>query len=317
MTSSTIFLPSQPPANTKPGSSNPTGPNALHRPPPLLLIPFLIVILIPLLRSNPEPVEGCPACPEPVEGHPSDLSPSYLSPLASNLLRSNPELVEGCAATLSLSKGTVRPLPLLPLALASNLLRSNPELVEGCPATLSLSKGHRPTPSPPLTSRLSPLTSCAATLSLSKGTTRPTSHPPSYLSPLASNLLRSNPKPVEGHPSDLSPSYLSPLASNLSPPHPPPPKLFAGCLASAFSQLSAIMSTLTAKIEQQLMDLPALDRVRLADKLLSSLDVASNRNFDAEWAQEAESRIQAYAAGQLSSSPASAVFDRLSKKYGS
>lgn len=77
------------------------------------------------------------------------------------------------------------------------------------------------------------------------------------------------------------------------------------------------MSTLTAKIEQQLMALPALDRVRLVDKLLSSLDVASSCSFDVEWAQEAESRIQAYDSGQLSSSPASAVFDRLSKQYGS
>lgn len=77
------------------------------------------------------------------------------------------------------------------------------------------------------------------------------------------------------------------------------------------------MSTLTAKIEQQLMALPALDRVRLVDKLLSSLDVASSRSFDVEWAQEAESRIKAYDSGQLSSSPASAVFDRLSKQYGS
>lgn len=77
------------------------------------------------------------------------------------------------------------------------------------------------------------------------------------------------------------------------------------------------MNALTAQIEQQLMELPALDRVRLVDKLLSSLDAASSRSFEVEWAQEAESRIQAYDSGQLSSSPASAVLDRLSKQFGS
>ncbi len=49
---------------------------------------------------------------------------------------------------------------------------------------------------------------------------------------------------------------------------------------------------------QQALTLSPAQRVALIDKLLASLDVPDNE-IDALWAQEVESRIDAYEQGQL------------------
>lgn len=75
------------------------------------------------------------------------------------------------------------------------------------------------------------------------------------------------------------------------------------------------MSALTKEIEDQALSLSALDRVSLAEKLLSSLDMPHQYSMDDQWATEAEVRIKAYDQGLIDSSEASAVFERLERKY--
>lgn len=75
------------------------------------------------------------------------------------------------------------------------------------------------------------------------------------------------------------------------------------------------MGALTKEIEYRALGLCALDRVSLAEKLLSSLDVPHQHSMDDQWATEAEVRIKAYDQGLIDSSEASTVFERLERKY--
>jgi hypothetical protein len=75
------------------------------------------------------------------------------------------------------------------------------------------------------------------------------------------------------------------------------------------------MSALTKEIEDRALGLSALERVSLAEKLLSSLDMPHQRSIDEQWELEAEVRIKAYDQGLIESSEASAVFERLERKY--
>jgi hypothetical protein len=49
------------------------------------------------------------------------------------------------------------------------------------------------------------------------------------------------------------------------------------------------------------------------EALLSSFDFPERQAVDALWAIEAEDRIDAYESGNLSASPAAAVFDRINR----
>jgi putative addiction module component (TIGR02574 family) len=60
------------------------------------------------------------------------------------------------------------------------------------------------------------------------------------------------------------------------------------------------MSTETADILDRVMELSALEKARLVDKLLSSLD-EPDEAIDAMWRKEVEDRIQAYQDGKLQS----------------
>ena len=53
-------------------------------------------------------------------------------------------------------------------------------------------------------------------------------------------------------------------------------------------------------ILNRLLELPAVEKARLVDQLLSSLD-EPDEAIDALWRKEVEDRIQAYRAGQLKS----------------
>jgi|AntRauMFilla1563_2_1112583.scaffolds.fasta_scaffold301825_1 putative addiction module component (TIGR02574 family) len=75
------------------------------------------------------------------------------------------------------------------------------------------------------------------------------------------------------------------------------------------------MSALTKELEDKVFGLSALDRVSLAEKLLSSLDTPHQISIDEKWAEESEDRIKAYDTGLLESVEASAVFERLERKY--
>ena len=60
------------------------------------------------------------------------------------------------------------------------------------------------------------------------------------------------------------------------------------------------MSIDTREILDLAMGLPAVEKARLVDQLLSSLDEPDDA-IDALWRKEVEDRIQAYRAGQLKS----------------
>jgi len=75
------------------------------------------------------------------------------------------------------------------------------------------------------------------------------------------------------------------------------------------------MSTVTKDIEDRALGLSVVDRVSLAEKLLSSLDVPDQISIDEKWASESEDRIKAYDAGLIESTKSFAVFERLEKKY--
>ena len=60
------------------------------------------------------------------------------------------------------------------------------------------------------------------------------------------------------------------------------------------------MSIETREILDLAMGLPAVEKARLVDQLLSSLD-EPDEAIDALWRKEVEDRIQAYHAGQLKS----------------
>jgi len=60
------------------------------------------------------------------------------------------------------------------------------------------------------------------------------------------------------------------------------------------------MSTETRDIIDRVMELSDIEKARLVDQLLSSLD-KPDEAIDALWREEAEDRIQAYQAGKLKS----------------
>lgn len=60
------------------------------------------------------------------------------------------------------------------------------------------------------------------------------------------------------------------------------------------------MSVDTKEIRNRAMELPALEKARLVDELLSSLD-EPDEEIDALWRKEVEDRIEAYQAGKLQS----------------
>ena len=70
---------------------------------------------------------------------------------------------------------------------------------------------------------------------------------------------------------------------------------------------------MTAHAEQILSDalnLPPSDRAQLAERLFSSLDI-SQEELDRLWANEADSRIDAYERGELKAIPAQKVFKNI------
>lgn len=52
----------------------------------------------------------------------------------------------------------------------------------------------------------------------------------------------------------------------------------------------------------------------LVEEILSSFDFPSRQEVDALWAKEAEDRIDAYDRGEIRSTPAQEVFDRIDRQ---
>jgi putative addiction module component (TIGR02574 family) len=67
------------------------------------------------------------------------------------------------------------------------------------------------------------------------------------------------------------------------------------------------------KILDQAMQLPLLDRAALIEGLITSLD-KPDPSLDAKWLKEAESRINAYHAGELAAVDIEEAFAELGRK---
>lgn len=74
------------------------------------------------------------------------------------------------------------------------------------------------------------------------------------------------------------------------------------------------MTAATEGILNSALALPAEERAALADRLLASLDAASQADIDKAWLNEIERRLQAHAEGQMPAIPADEVFRSLRKQ---
>jgi len=62
------------------------------------------------------------------------------------------------------------------------------------------------------------------------------------------------------------------------------------------------------------MHLPPVERAELVEQILASFDFPSRKDLDALWAEEAESRIDAYDQGRITSKPAARVFEKIDRQ---
>ena len=74
------------------------------------------------------------------------------------------------------------------------------------------------------------------------------------------------------------------------------------------------MITKSEQILQDALELLPVERAELAEKLLASFILPTDKNIDALWAKEAEDRIDAYEEGKINSLSAKKVFDKLTSK---
>ncbi len=68
-----------------------------------------------------------------------------------------------------------------------------------------------------------------------------------------------------------------------------------------------------AQILSEALKLPPTERAELIENLLSSFEFPSRKRIDALWAQEAESRIDAFERGEISATSAKKVFEKIEK----
>jgi len=71
------------------------------------------------------------------------------------------------------------------------------------------------------------------------------------------------------------------------------------------------MSRQSEQVLAEALDLPPIERAEIVEKLLSSFEFSERKAIDELWAQEAESRIDAYERGELAAIPAKEVFEKI------
>lgn len=71
------------------------------------------------------------------------------------------------------------------------------------------------------------------------------------------------------------------------------------------------MSANSEQILKEALALPPQERAELVEQLLATFQSPPDPRLDELWAQEAESRLDAYDRGELSAVPAEEVFDRI------
>lgn len=73
------------------------------------------------------------------------------------------------------------------------------------------------------------------------------------------------------------------------------------------------MKNATQAILDQALRLTPVERAELIEALFRSFDPDADARIDAAWAEEAESRLDAFEAGQLTADSAENVFRRVAK----
>jgi len=71
------------------------------------------------------------------------------------------------------------------------------------------------------------------------------------------------------------------------------------------------MSGNTEKILAEALELQPIERAELVEELLSSFELPTRTSIDEMWAAEVEDRIDAYGRGDLTSTSAKEVFDKI------
>lgn len=74
------------------------------------------------------------------------------------------------------------------------------------------------------------------------------------------------------------------------------------------------MTAVAEKIMESALELPPVDRAELIERLFISFDPSPKSAVDEAWAEEVESRIDAFDAGKIKASSADEVFKRISGK---
>ena len=74
------------------------------------------------------------------------------------------------------------------------------------------------------------------------------------------------------------------------------------------------MTNATQAVLEQALRLDPVERAQLIDELYHSFDRAEHERVTAQWAEEVESRIDAYDAGKIPADSAEAVFSRINQR---
>ncbi len=74
------------------------------------------------------------------------------------------------------------------------------------------------------------------------------------------------------------------------------------------------METTISKLTDQVLSLPTIDRVHLADRLLESLNAPSSEELNTIWAKEAERRIDELDSGAVQAIPGEKVLADIRKR---
>ena len=76
------------------------------------------------------------------------------------------------------------------------------------------------------------------------------------------------------------------------------------------------MPTMTDRVIEKVLSLPANIRLNLVEKLITSLNLPINKDIDRLWAEEVERRISQIEAGEVRLVPGEEVFSKIRAKYG-
>ncbi len=74
------------------------------------------------------------------------------------------------------------------------------------------------------------------------------------------------------------------------------------------------MTAVAERVFKDALELLPVERAELIEKLFQSFDDAASNKVDAAWAEEVESRLEAYDRGKIKASSAADVFARINQR---